>query len=222
MENGVLIAGKTTPFLADLIQEGLKRSYSVIASRDPANADSAAPGEPGEEPGEHLLYLPWKRRSLISARSLLLQAGLACEGTPGIIVAASPEGVHSPFHQTGSALIEERIDESLKGYLFLLKESLAYLLQNGGGMLTFVLFDGGAEVMAPVDAAIRGALTGLVQSLFEFYEAEPVDIRALHATDADSQAMAGWVFDSVSDRSSRLGGRWVRYGQRSGLFGIRK
>lgn len=219
MEPGVLIAGKPSPFLNELIEEALKRSYFVIASRE-TGVDEESSLDSLE--GERLVYLPWQRRSLISARGLLLRAEQEREGLDSILVVASPEGVHSPLHQTESVQIEERIDESLKGYLFLVKESLAYLIRRGEGRFTFVLYDGGAEIMAPLDAAIRSALTGLMESLFEFYASEPIELSALHAGSAETGEMAQWILDTMKGPHAKREGRWVRYGRRTGLFGMRK
>ncbi len=214
MQEAILITGKYSAISDDLIQESLNRGKRVFASY----ADEKP--EVPDSIGEQLTYLTWSRRSLLSARSLVLSADHNSGGFAKAIVVCSPEGIHAPLHETQSALIEERIDLSMKGYLFLIKELSAYLLRSGGGDLTILWYDGGAEILAPLDAAIGGAMRELARSLLAFYENEPVRIRGLEASEADTRAVAKWAIDMSLDRSERSSGRWQKYG-RSGILPFR-
>jgi hypothetical protein len=68
MEQAVLITGKQSSFTDDLIQETLRRTGRVFASYD---ENDTAPEVP-DTFGDSLRYIPWTRRSLISARTMML------------------------------------------------------------------------------------------------------------------------------------------------------
>lgn len=218
MNTPLLVTGKQGEFSADLVQEALNRSYLVLATHD---SETGAPEVP-DGIGDQLSYIPWSRRSLLSARSVVLKLDEQEDGVGHAIVVCSPEGINTPLHKTESALLEERIDATYKGYLFLLKELLSYFIRRGAGDLTLVLYDGGAEVMPPFDATFMAAMEGLAQSLFLFYESEPVVIRALRASDSETRSVAQWVLDSVFERGNKTAGRLSKYGQRGSLFPFRK
>lgn len=217
MEQTILITGKYSAISDDLIQESLNRGVRVFATHDGVGEHPEVP----DTIGDALSYVAWSRRSLLSARSMILSVDRESRGFRKAIVVCAPEGVHSPLHETESALIEERVDTSLKGYLFAIKEIGAYLLRNGGGELSILWYDGGAEILAPLDAAIAGAIRELVRSLFAFYENEPLVIRGFEASDAESRAVSRWVLDVTLERSAKTAGRWLKYGRSIGILPFR-
>lgn len=217
MEAPILITGKYSALSDDLIQESLNRGFQVFGTYD---SDAETPEVP-ESIADSLTYVTWSRRSLISARSMILSVDRASGGFDRALIVCAPEGVHSPLHETESVLIEERIDLSLKGYLFAIKEISAYFLRRGGGELSIIWYDGGAEILAPLDAGIAGAIRSIVQSLLAFYENEPLTIRGFEASEGESREVAKWMLDSVLDRAGKSAGRWMRYGRSIGLLPFR-
>lgn len=219
MDGAILITGKESSFFDDMVQEALNRSGpTVVATRDPGGPLPVIP----DTIGDSLRYVPWARRSLLSARSALLEADRLAGSIAHGFVLCSPEGVNSSLHQTESALIEERVDAAVKGYLFIIKELIAYMIRRGGGDVTIIQYDGGAEVMPPLDAAVIGAVQHLTKSLFAFYESEPVVIRGLQASESDGRLAANWVLEQSLEKASKSAWRWQKYGQRSGIFSFRK
>ena len=104
MEQAVLITGKQSSFTDDLIQEALRRSGRVFASYDETDTAPEVP----DTFGDSLRYIPWTRRSLISARTMML--AIEADGAiPGrTIVVCAPEGVNTSLHETAAATVEER------------------------------------------------------------------------------------------------------------------
>ncbi|MFW5827224.1 MAG: hypothetical protein ACOCU4_03985 [Alkalispirochaeta sp.] len=218
MNGAVLITGKQSGFTDDLVQEALNRKLHLLATHDPTDTAPEVP----DTFGDMLSYTPWTRRSLLSARSVILAVEREQNGLRHAIVVCSPEGINQPLHETESAVIEERIDAAVKGYLFIIKEVIAQLLRNGGGECTLVWYDGGSEVMPPVDAAIAGAVHGLMRSLIAFYEDEPVVMRGFQASDGERRAVARWVLEQTFDRGEKSAGRLQRYGQKMGILPFRR
>ncbi len=218
MNGAVLITGKQSGFTDDLVQEALNRKLHLLATHDPADTAPEVP----DTFGDMLSYTPWTRRSLLSARSVILSVEREQNGLRHAIVVCSPEGVNQPLHETESAVIEERVDAAIKGYLFMIKEVIAQLVRNGGGECTLVWYDAGSEVMPPLDAAIAGAVHGLMRSLIAFYEDEPVVMRGFQASDSERRAVARWVLEQTFDRGDKSAGRLQRYGQKMGILPFRR
>ncbi|MFW5796067.1 MAG: hypothetical protein ACOCV0_02600 [Alkalispirochaeta sp.] len=218
MEHAVLIAGKQSPFTDDLIQETLRRGDRVFASYD----DSDTPPEVPDTFGESLRYIPWNRRSLISSRSLILTIDQEPVVPERVIVVCAPEGVNAPLHEVEAVTIEEKIDTSVKGYLFAIREIAAYFIRRRGGDLTILWYDPGVDLLPPVDAAIAGAVQGFAQSMLGYYENEPFKIRGLSASNAESRAVATWVLEQIYDRTEKSAGRWQKYGQKMGILPFRR
>ena len=222
MSGAVLITGKQSGFTDDLVQEALNRKTRVIATHDPSDTAPEVP----DTVGDRLTYIPWTRRSLLSARSVMLASESTAEehATPldDVLVVCSPEGINTSLHETGSAEIEARVDAALKGYLFIIKEAIAALMRRGSGRLSIVWYDGGSEYMPPVDATIAGGAQGLMRSLLAFYEGEAVEIRGFHASDSERRAVARWVLEQIMDRPEKSAGRLQKYGQKMGILPFRR
>ncbi len=216
MHKPVLITGKQTTFREDLVQEFLNRSIPVYLTVEDRESDVP------QELDSRITPCTWARRSVLSTRSLLLKVEREVEGFDRAVVLCGPEGINSPVHQTESAVIEERIDFSIKGYLFVIREILSSFMRRGGGDLTVIWFDGGSEVLPPFDASLSGAVQSLVRSLLVYYESEPVTIRGLQAAGGEPREVAHWALEMIVDRADRSAGRWQKHGQRSGLLPFRK
>jgi hypothetical protein len=218
MEQAVLITGKQSSFTDDLIQETLRRTGRVFASYD---ENDTAPEVP-DTFGDSLRYIPWTRRSLISARTMMLSIEAEGEIPQRAVGVCAPEGINTSLHETSAAIVEEKVDAAVKGYIFVLREIAAAYIRRGAGDLTILWYDPGMEILPPVDAAIAGAVQGLAQSMIAFYENEPFTLRGLYASDADGRGVAQWALEQIIDRSEKSAGRWQKYGQKMSLLPFRR
>lgn len=219
MERTLLITGRQSPLTDDLVQEALARSFTVLATFDPAGEEPQVPDGLGDD----LTYLEWNRRSPISARSVVLAAENKAERLEELFLVYAPEAVDTPFHETQASAIEEATDRSVKGYLFLLRELLGRSLRNGGGGVNVVVQDRGSEVVPPLEAAVSGAFLSAVRSIMTFYAEEPIRIRGFHSTGVkEGREFARYILDTIRDRPEKSTGRWNKYGGRGSLFPFRK
>lgn len=218
MERTLLITGRQSPLTDDLLQEALSRSFSVLATFDPALGEPEVPDGFGDD----LVYVEWNRRSPISARSVLLQAENAAGSLEEIFVVYSSEGVTAPFHETQASRIEEVVDGGVKGYLFLLREALSHALRRGGGGVNIVVQDSGSELLPPLEAATSGAFLAAARSLMTFYEEEAVQVRGFQSGSAEGREFAKFILDTIRDKGEKAAGRWNKFGGRGSLFPFRK
>lgn len=219
MDRTVLITGRQSPLTDDLVQEALARKWTVLATFDPAGEEPEVP----DGLGDGLTYLEWNRRSPISARSVLLAAENRSEGVEELFLVYAPESEATAFHETQASAIEEAIDRSVKGHLFLLRELFSYSLRRGGVAINVVMQDRSGEVVPPLEAAVSGAFLSAVRSLMTFYAEEAVTIRGFHSVGVkEGREFARYILDSIRDRPEKSAGRWNKYGGRGSLFPFRK
>jgi NAD(P)-dependent dehydrogenase (short-subunit alcohol dehydrogenase family) len=218
MERTLLITGRQSPLVDDLLQEALSRHFSVMATYDPKAGEPELPDGFGDD----LIYVEWNRRSPISARSVLLQAENVAGDLEEIFVVYSSEGVSVPFHETQASKIEEVVDGAVKGYLFLLREALSHALRRGGTGVNIVIQDTGGELLPPLEAAVSGSFLTAARALMTFYPEEAVQIRGFQSTSVESREFAKQILDTIRDKGEKAAGRWTKFGGRGGLFPFRK
>lgn len=218
MERTLLITGRQSPLIDDLLQEALSRRFSVLATYDPKAGEPEVPDGFGDD----LVYVEWNRRSPISARSVLLQAENVAGTLEEVFIVYSPESVTVPFHETQASRIEEVVDGAVKGYLFLLREALSHALRRGGTGVNIVIQESGSELLPPLEAAASGSFLAAARALMTFYEEEAVPIRGFQSASTESRDFAKHILDTIREKGEKSAGRWTRFGGRGGLFPFRK
>jgi NAD(P)-dependent dehydrogenase (short-subunit alcohol dehydrogenase family) len=216
MPKTVLITGKPCRLASELVREMLAEGHAVIAT---AQATDVSSGEDGLD--ENLHYVRWNSRSPLSTRSVVMEAVNAYGGLDEAFLVYAPEGIYSPFHETSSATFEETVDRLVKSYLFMSKEVLSFFQRREGGSMNMVLHDATGEFAGPLDASLRGSFQSLADSLFVFYQNEPVVLRGFYSESDQNKEFARYIVSTVREKSARGGGKWHRYAARPRLFSFR-
>lgn len=230
MKKTVLLAGKSSELLEELAREYLKAGYYVAAS---LGADRASlekytePGQPGESSetpsGEQSAVNPviafeLNRRSPLSARTFVLRTVTRFGGIDEAVVLNTAEGENRPLHELPAAAIEEPVDKAVKGSFFILRELLNHFWERKAGLLSLVSCSYGSEVLTPLDAAAAGSFRGLSESVFTYYENEPITVNGFESQSSRYADFARFVISVNRDRGSKSHGKWFRYSERGGLL----
>lgn len=208
-----LIAGTWSAVTIELIQGALSRNDRVLAALDP-DAEQP-PIEPDWQ--KNLRYIPWNRRSPLSAKTFILEGTNAFERIDEALLVYAPEGAGRAIHESALAEIEETMDDDLKGLLFLLKELFAFFEKQKSGTLSCVFFDKGMENLPPLEAAVAGAFRALVPTLQRGYGNEGFLVRGFHAAADQPKEFAQYIL-GFSERTEKTAGRWVKYSGKTGFF----
>jgi NAD(P)-dependent dehydrogenase (short-subunit alcohol dehydrogenase family) len=213
MNKTYLIAGPSVQLIRDIAVELGKAGGRVIVT---------------DEPGKPPLFdtevetgceaLEWNRRSPLSARTVVVQALNIADQVDEFIHVFVPAGDNPAFHEIGAALVEEKVDQAIKGCFFLVKEMILHFQKRGNGTITFVHWDGGSDVLSPVDAALSGAYKAFVTALFAQYQNEPLRLRGFQSSSAQSSDFAQFIAAAVDVKPDRSQGRWAKHAVRGGLF----
>ncbi len=218
MERTVLITGRQSTLRDDLLQEALARSFKVFATYDPSLGEPEIPDGFGDE----LTYVEWNRRSPISARSVLLALENGAEAVEEVFVVFQPETTAVPFNEAQASQIEEVVDGSIKGYLFLLREILAHGIRRAGVRVNLVVENSTGELTPPLEAATTGAFLAGARALMALYQQESIRFRGFQSSGKEGREYARFVLDTIRDKGEKSFGRWSKFGGRGNLFPFRK
>jgi hypothetical protein len=209
----ILLAGKDSVLLSGLTAEALAAGNRVAVT----SAPEAAPFS--EEPGEtrNLRYIAWNPRSPLSARTVITETRTAFETIDEVIIVFSADTGRKEFHELSFADIEKTVDEDVKGFSFLTREVFGALQRQKKGILSFAHYDGGAEVLSPLQAAASGAFRSFGSALFAQYQNEPFTMYGYYSSLGDSGTFAQFLMN-LSGRTEKTARRWVKFSGRSGLF----
>ena len=171
----------------------------------------------GEVDGETTSIISWNRRSALSARSVILHATNLYGHLDEAIVIFAPAQDAAIFHESSIVGIEDRIDAEVKGYLYILRETLGQLVRQGAGRVALVLQHPPEELQSPLEAAGVGSFAALAESLDRYYQNEPVTIERFRTEVDDAPGFADFILDHldsdrvVTRRARRRGRSWIRY-----------
>jgi hypothetical protein len=218
MAKTFLVTGTPAKLTVDIAHECLAAKNKVLLTLEPGTEAPAIP--PGLE--ENLQYVEWNRRSPISARFVLLQAFNQQIAIDHAIVVYNPRLDRSVFHEENAAVIEERVDFDVKGFLFMVKELLMHFQKQNSGTITFVVQNTGPDVLSPFDSLGMHGFQGMVESLFTYYSQETFSIRGVQTRLAQNRQIAEFLLNLISEDSVKTRNKWSRYTGKSGLFNFGK
>lgn len=218
MEKTFLITGTPSKLTIDVAHECLSGKHNVLLTLEPGT--EAPPIPSGLE--QNLQYIEWNRRSPISARFVLLQAYNKQIDIDHAVLVFAPRSDRGVFHEANAAFFEERIDYDIKGFLFMVKELLAYFQKQKKGSMTVVIQNAGPDILPPFDALAMKSLEGLVDSLFVYYAQEAVVLRGVHARSGQNRQIAEHVLNLILEDAPKTRGKWSKYTGKTGIFNFGK
>jgi hypothetical protein len=199
--------------LSELVKEGLAAGNRIAVTSGPEVSNSL--DEP--EGAQNLRYIAWNRRSPLSARTVIMETRNIFKTIDEVIIVFSADTGRKEFHDLSLADIEKTVDEDIKGFSFLTREIFGALQRQKKGILSFVHYDGAAEVLAPLQAAASGAFRSFASALFAQYQNEPFTMYGYYSSAGESGTFAQFLM-SLSSRTEKTARRWVKFSGRSGLF----
>jgi len=214
MDSTILIAGNPSKLVSDLVHESLSKQYKILSTLDPGTEVPPIPA--GLEEGLH--YVEWNRRSPISARFVVLQAQNLQLDIDHALITFHPKTSGASLQDLSSAYIEEKLDFDCKGYLFLIKELMAYFSKRGKGSVSLLYHNPGPDVLPPMEAILEGAFLKLGESLFKFYEQESIVLRGIHSSFDQNRQVAEYVLQVLEENHPRNRNKWIKYTGKTGLF----
>lgn len=203
MSPRILLVGRTSPILSEIAAAAAEAGFQVLTTTTEEGAvDSGVQ--------EGLRSLPWNPRSLVSARTVVMKAAHSEGSFQAAVVLANPDRHGQAISETSAGLIEDTVDDAVKGRLFILKELVSHFEKQGGGSIALVSVASEAT-QAPVDAAATGAFEAIGDSLFLASEGTGLSLRGYRFEAGDAGEFARFLFEQIGAESRRGLGKWFRY-----------
>ena len=214
MSGTVLVVEGETPLGRALVHAFRQERWRVVTThRKTERSDSAADGP-------DVLRIPWGKASSVSARNVLLKTLTAHQRLDLAVFPFSPALKRVLLHEAEYSEMEQAVDEWVLGTLFLLREVLGQLVRQGKGLLALVQghVAGAMGVHPPLEALVRGGLTGLGHSLLLSYGGGEVGVCRFETESASLDGYAQFVTRKLFGATSRDHGRTWRFRERPTLL----
>lgn len=204
MEKCMLISPGDARLGEALTDQADKYGYNVIATVD---------HEVDNEPDKlSPLYLTWNRRSFLSARNAVVAGINAFKSIETAIIIHESVQDAKPLHELAPVSIDQTVDFSTKGHMFMLRELLAFFVRQGSGNLAMVYYLPGDFTQLPLCAASSGAFRDTVDALSTLYQNEDITINGFESGRDQPTAFAHFIFQTLHGKAAQAGGRWYRFG----------
>ena len=215
-----LLAGTDRKLLAELTEEALAAGNRVAVTNQ---ASSEAEGEPEALKGKQSLhYIAWNPRSPLSARTVITEAQNVLGVIDEALVVFSADTGRKEFHEMSFADLEKTVDDSIKGFFFLVKEIFAAMQRQKKGALCFAHHDGGVEVLPPGQAAASAAFRAFASSLFAQYQSEAFSLYGYYSSAVETRDFARFLSGLIGMRTEKTSRRWIKFSDKQGLFSFAK
>jgi hypothetical protein len=220
MTRGILIAGNDSALSRAMEAEAAKRVEKFAVSLIPNRlAQASRQGVTAAAEAAGRLSLDWNPGSPISARTLVLTAENRLEHIDEAILVCSPPSIRCAAAELLPADVEVMINDSFKGWFFLVKELACAFERRRSGTLALVYYDvssGGskdeaAELLGPSSAGSFRALTG---SLLASARSCPFITMGFSGSDRGEEGgFAAFVFKCLDEGNERDSGKLHKYGK---------
>jgi NAD(P)-dependent dehydrogenase (short-subunit alcohol dehydrogenase family) len=208
MPRSILVTEGSSPLGVVLVRLFAARGYAVAAACDRGAGEA-------ESSGDHLLSLPWNRRSAASARTVLLSAVNAFGTLDEAVILEPPfTAAASAFASAASADVDRAFDDA-KGPVLIAREVIASFLGRGAGIVSFV---SGGPASGPVEAAVKDAFRGLATSLMSSPGGAGIIANGFQGGLVDAGEYAAFIDRTLEEKARKISGRWFSLPGRGGFL----
>lgn len=161
----------------------------------------------------------WNRSSPIGSRSAVVEILTKHKRIDELVVVQSIRPDAVTIEETDSALVNKAIDYWIKGNLFITREALRFFSEKKAGSLVVVnhLEESGKKANA-VSETIYSACSGLAGALLLHDAGRDVRINGIESRSENTDALAGFVIKTVTERFRKTSGKLLSYNDQKGLF----
>ena len=209
MGKTILVTGKEG-FLGNGISQFFLTQGCQVSVSVPPRKESF----PSVDQDHRLLQFPWGRRSAVAAKNFVLRTLQEFGTLDEAWVVVTPERESFALGDLAPLAVDESLDASLKGTLYLVRELLQRQEQQPSLVLRFVFYDDDPATLPPLAAVHYQGLRGLVNALLS-------QARKKHTT--------VWAYESLVPRPEEFltylttspttqPGRWNVLGERKTLI----
>ncbi len=204
MKQKILITGIDSELKTRLTRMFINGGHTVTVTVNPHSKKK-------DKGTNDFFEIPWNNRSPLSAKDIILECQNRMEGFDNALTIFSLEQNNSPIHEISTAKIENSIDSSLKGNLYILKEIILYFQKTGSGNISLVHDIEQSEIPAPLYAVEAGGLSALTMSLFASYQSEKLTINSYKSNSGELDNYAEYIYKNINERTKPIHGKTFKF-----------
>lgn len=210
MEKVVLITGSESLLGRKLVEKSLNRGLKVVA---PVGSNSGSGTDSGRE---DLLVIPWNRSSVFSAKTVVREAERQF-GKLDMALFLSPHSTElSYLMELSVSDLDNHLDNTIRGPVYLVKETLSAMQKKDGGQLCFTMT--GSKSMQALQKGSFGFFRSFADSLI--LESDPkMQMCGFLSDSNDMENYADFILELLSqDIPPKALGQWLKHSERKNLF----
>jgi len=217
MKHKILITGPDSKLKNKLVELFLSHGSIVAVSTSNHNNKT-------NSKKSNLIEIPWNSKSSLSSKNMVLDCNNKLNGFDEALAILSLENNNKSIHEISSSDIENAVDSSLKGNIFILKEIILYFQKKESGNLSLIHNIDQNEIHAPLYAVGSGGLAALTRSLFASYQNEKFSINSFTTNSVEINEYAEFIFRNTIEKGKSVHGKKFKFQDRGMLksFTIQK
>ncbi len=218
MTRGILIVGNQSALSEAVTAEAAKRvntvSTAFIQNKFIESRQAAVPVPEGTT----IIPLSWNPGSPISARSLLLAAGNHLEHIDDAVFICDPPAIRKKAGEITPSEIDYFVNNHIKGWFFLIRETIMTLRARGKGNLCLVMSgisSGGKEDIPDIAGpAVSAAFKAYAQGVLLSAAGESFRTLGFSSSEPGSESeFAAFIYKIIDEENRRDSGKWYKFGK---------
>ena len=209
MGKTILVTGKEGFLGNEISQHFLNLGYRVAASVPPRKEANLSISQ-----DRRFLQFPWSRRSAVAAKNFVLQTVQEFGGLDEAWIIINPEREAFSLAELAPLALDEGLDSTVKGTLYLIRELLQHQTVHPSFVLRFVFYDEDPSAQPPLAALHYHGLKALVSSLMAQSHKRQLSIWAYETLVSRAEEYLAFVLDSKISQP----GRWNVLGEKRNLM----
>jgi len=219
MSKTVLVTGKKSVLSKKLIDLLADQGYKVIVTMDLSDISA-------DNDNENIRYVPWNRNSPISAKTVILESIKYYGKIDGAFILYNSTPLNQTFYDIPTAVIENTIDSSIKGVIFLVKEIINYFNKVRSGNLNFIIESEETRKKTIIENTCLSGFRGFADNFILPVSSEVFRSLGFQAMSENPAEFASFIYSIFEQNDSRNNGLWHKFGDKnrliSGFPGIKK
>jgi len=211
MDKVVLVTGSETLTGRKLIEKLLIKGLHVVA---PVAGKGT---EIKETETPNLTVLSWNRASWFSTKAVIREVLRRFGTIDTAWVLHQPTTPVDIFSDSGSSIIEEVLEQSVKGNIAMIRE-LITPIRSSGGFLGIVIPNRAGGTMGPLEALASGAVTGFTTSLLQNADSSFWACGFL-CKSPDVEGFTNELIRLHDEKPEKLRNHWFKYAEGRKPFG---
>jgi NAD(P)-dependent dehydrogenase (short-subunit alcohol dehydrogenase family) len=209
MGKTILVTGKEGFLGNEISQHFLNQGCQVAASVPPRKETFSSVDQ-----DRKFLQFPWTRRSAVASKNFVLQALQEWGSLDEAWLVITPEREAFGLAELAPLAIDESLDTSVKGMLYLVRELLQRQAAQPSLVLRFVFYDEDPATLPPLAAVHYQGLKGLVTALLNQARKRHLTVWAYETLVPRAEDYLAYLLTSKTPAP----GRWNVLGERKTLM----